>query len=253
MSLQVVVTGRGPDLVLLHGWGVAATVWRATAEKLSARFRVHSVDLPGYGGSPASVPYTSAQVVAELSATLPPAIVCGWSLGGQLALAWALHAPQQVQCLILVATTPIFIQRADWPHGQNAILLSQVAQGVTAHPAAFLAQFAALIAQGDTNARTVIRQISAVLSTAPLPPTEVLLAGLQWLRETDLRKQLADVHQPALVIHGDQDTITPLGAGTTLAAALPHARLSVQHGIAHAPFLSDPDTFTRQVMEFIDV
>jgi pimeloyl-[acyl-carrier protein] methyl ester esterase len=187
-----------------------------------------------------------------LSAALPSAIVCGWSLGGQLALQWAVRVPQQVQRLILVATTPHFIQRADWPHGQNAIVFSQVEQGVKAHPRAFLSQFAALLAKGDAAARNVLSQINAVLTTTPPPSTAVLLGGLHWLRETDLRAALAEVQQPVLVIQGERDTITLPAAASALVAALPHARLKRLPDVAHAPFLSQPTLFADQVMAFID-
>ena len=56
MDLNVKVAGNGPDLVLLHGWGMNADVWDETAEQLSQQFRVHSVDLPGHGRSPACTP-----------------------------------------------------------------------------------------------------------------------------------------------------------------------------------------------------
>ncbi|MCV5870744.1 pimeloyl-[acyl-carrier protein] methyl ester esterase, partial [Escherichia coli] len=40
--------GQGPDLVLLHGWGMNGAVWQQTVESLQPYFRVHVVDLPGY-------------------------------------------------------------------------------------------------------------------------------------------------------------------------------------------------------------
>ena len=43
--------GQGPDLVLLHGWGMNGAVWQQTVESLQPYFRVHVVDLPGYGHS----------------------------------------------------------------------------------------------------------------------------------------------------------------------------------------------------------
>ena len=252
MSLQVTITGHGPDLVLLHGWGIPSGVWQATAATLGSRFRVHCVDLPGYAGSAALGPYTAAQVVAQLSAALPSAIACGWSLGGQLALQWALQAPQQVQRLILVATTPCFSRRADWRHGVDAALLTQAAQAVTADASAFLTQFAALIANGDTAERSLVRQMRDILAATPLTSPEALLAGLGWLAETDLRAQLSSLPMPALVIHGKQDAIAPPAAAAALAAALPHARLQLMHGVGHAPFLSRPHEFAAQVLAFCD-
>ena len=53
MSLQVERRGDGPDLVLLHGWGMHGGVWDELVPRLAARFRVHVPDLPGHGRSTA--------------------------------------------------------------------------------------------------------------------------------------------------------------------------------------------------------
>ena len=49
--LQVDVQGHGPDLVMLHGWGMHSAVWSDWADALASEFRVHCVDLPGHGNS----------------------------------------------------------------------------------------------------------------------------------------------------------------------------------------------------------
>ncbi|HVS57389.1 MAG TPA: alpha/beta fold hydrolase, partial [Casimicrobiaceae bacterium] len=54
------------------------------------------------------------------------------------------------------------------------------------------------------------------------------------------RSGIGAISQPALVIAGDRDTLTPVAAGRCLASALPHASLVVIHGAAHTPFLSHP-------------
>ena len=58
MTLHVEVSGSGPDLVLLHGWGMNAAVWGEVATALAQHFRLHCVDLPGHGASPACAPCT---------------------------------------------------------------------------------------------------------------------------------------------------------------------------------------------------
>ena len=58
--MHVKVAGQGPDLVLLHGWGMNADVWDELAPELARQFRVHCVDAPGHGLSPPSAPYTHA-------------------------------------------------------------------------------------------------------------------------------------------------------------------------------------------------
>lgn len=44
-------SGQGSDLILIHGWGMNGAVWHQTAEQLSEHFRVHVIDLPGFGHS----------------------------------------------------------------------------------------------------------------------------------------------------------------------------------------------------------
>ena len=50
-ALHIHTIGKGPDLVMLHGWGMHAGVWRLVSTSLAANFRVHTVDLPGHGQS----------------------------------------------------------------------------------------------------------------------------------------------------------------------------------------------------------
>ncbi|HUO44792.1 MAG TPA: pimeloyl-ACP methyl ester esterase BioH [Burkholderiales bacterium] len=247
MKLHVRVAGRGPDLVLLHGWGMCGNVWRAVSDGLEPHFRVHCVDLPGHG---LSASFTFDHAVERLSAQLPPrATVCGWSLGAQLALRWAADMPQQVERLILVAATPCFVQRAGWEYGMEAAAFDDFARDVAADPRAALRRFAALQAHGDTAERTVVRELRRHCKQTP-PQPAALAAGLHWLKTTDLRARLPAIGEPALVLHGERDPVAPVSAGAWLARSLPVARLSVFSGAAHAPFLSQPSRFVEQVFEF---
>ncbi|MGH6693044.1 MAG: alpha/beta fold hydrolase, partial [Gammaproteobacteria bacterium] len=77
-----------------------ADVWRDLTARFAPQYRVHALDLPGYGSSPPCVPYTM-DAIAETVARAAPARchVVGWSLGGQVAIAWANNAPRQVASL----------------------------------------------------------------------------------------------------------------------------------------------------------
>jgi len=106
------IVGAGPDLALIHGWGLGSSVWQPLIAALSRTWRVHLVDLPGYGDSSAGSP-DFTQAARDLIDALPdPVTLCGWSLGAMLAMRAALLVPQRVAALLLVGATASFTQRA---------------------------------------------------------------------------------------------------------------------------------------------
>ncbi len=240
-----------PALVLLHGWGAHHRVWDELALRLGKDMRVIAPDLPGHGAAPMLAPFTIEHMVDQLAAAAPTqCVVVGWSLGGQLALAWARRYPQQVARLMLIAATPQFVSAADWPHGMAPEVFAEFATSLERDTAATLRRFLLLQTQGDTQARRVARQLEAALALQPLPGVDVLAQTLRWLQDTDLRTALPEIGQPALVIHGGCDRIAPPAAGTYLAAQLPRARLALLAGAAHAPFISAPDAVCQLMTDF---
>jgi pimeloyl-[acyl-carrier protein] methyl ester esterase len=241
------------DAVLVHGWGMPSTVFDELADALATRHRVHAPDLPGYGARPATEPYALEGVASALATCAPARCdLVGWSLGAQIALAWAHARPRQIGRLVLIAATPSFLRRAAWPAGVEETTLDEFAQAVDEDRARGLARFAALQAHGDKHARSVVERLRMRLRERPLPPLAVLQAGLELLRATDLREALPAISAPSLVIHGDRDSVTPLAAGERLADALPYARLAIVAGAAHAPFVSRPAAVARLVLDHLD-
>lgn len=253
MKLHVETTGDGPDVVLLHGWGIDSGIWSELIRILAPRYRVHALDLPGYGAS-AACDSIALETLARQAARSAPrrCAVCGWSLGGQIALAWARRAPRQVTRLALIATTPCFARRDDWPHAVAAKTLREFAQALTADYDGTLKRFLALQTWGDAQAEEVARRLRETVFAHGRPPAAVLQQGLQILVGTDLRPQLPAIMQPALVVHGDRDRLTPRAAGEYLSRMLPHARLAVVHGAGHALFVSNPKGVGALLAEFLD-
>ena len=68
MTLYIESRGRGPDLVLLHGWGLHGGVFERVAANLEADFCLHLVDLPGHGASrDAKLPTCSCRITPDTS------------------------------------------------------------------------------------------------------------------------------------------------------------------------------------------
>ena len=252
MPLHIETSGDGADLVLLHGWGMHGGIWNNVRGELAQRFRVHAVDLPGYGSSPACEPYTLAVIADMLAHTFPETVnVCGWSMGGLLAQTWALRHPAQVARLTLVAGTPCFAARADWPHGINADILREFSENLARDYEGTLKRFLSLQARGDKQAKEVMVDLRRQVFARGRPTHCVLEAGLRILLATDLRAQTEHIKQPALLIHGARDLLAPLGAPQWLSERLPHAKLHVIADAAHAPFLSHANEFVELITGFM--
>lgn len=243
MSLHVERLGAGPDLVLLHGWGLHGGAWQSLVPRLAASFRVHLVDLPGHGHS-RDTPFGTLDAVVDAVAACTPgaATVCGWSLGGLVALRLANRHPERVAAIALVSSTPCFARRDDWPHGMAPETLEAFAEGLRTEPAKTIGAFVNLNALGGPHARDRIRELAALLVARGTPSSPALAAGLAALHDTDLRGEVASVDRPAVVIHGGRDVLAPVGAGRWLAAQLPFARFVEIAEAAHLPFVSHPGT-----------
>jgi pimeloyl-[acyl-carrier protein] methyl ester esterase len=243
-----------PDLVLIHGWGMNRDIWSLCLAAFESIAKVNLIDLPGYGETPYSHSGQSFTETAQsLADSLPAhAIVCGWSLGAMLAMQAALLSPQNIGGLILVGGTPCFTRRDGWTSAQAPSLLQDFSATVSNDGKTALQRFVALFNRGDAKARTIGRDIAREVLSAPPPSTAALLAGLGWLRDTDLRQRIANIACPALLIHGERDPLMPLSAARWLSEKLPHARLEVFPGAAHAPFLNDPERFARLAGDFLD-
>src|SRR3954447_14564797 len=94
-------------VVLLHGFAGTRHGWDLVAERLHPeRYRPLALDLRGHGGARDVRPITFAACVADVAAAAPERFVlCGYSLGGPVALHAALAHPERVSRLLLVAST----------------------------------------------------------------------------------------------------------------------------------------------------
>jgi len=256
MKLHIDSTGSGPPLVLLHGWAMHSGLWAPVLPRLASRFRVHLVDLPGHGLSPPLTPMTLAGTAAAVAghfASLPePPTVLGWSLGGAVALQWAVDRPDAVAKLVLVGTTPCFVARADWPHAISGETLRRFGDELAVSYRSTLQRFVTLQLQGSEHAREILGQMRTELFARGVPSRQNLEDALATLAAIDVRDRVGAITQPALVIAGERDTLVPAAAGAWLAAALPAGRLASIAGAAHAPFLSHPEAFFAAAEVFCD-
>ena len=248
MRLHVERRGHGPDLVLLHGWGLHSGAWTEAIDVLAPRYRVHAVDLPGHGRSRGIVPAAFEDAAELVAAEIPAAaILCGWSLGGSFAQHIAARGDTRLAGLALVSTTPSFVRRPGWTQAMNPDTLAAFAHGLNHARDKTLRDFVHLNALHGVGGREAIRVFTQRLSEHGTPTIEALETSLGWLRDTDLRARAAAISAPTVVVHGARDALAPIGAGRWLANNIPGAVLRELDDAAHLPFFSHRDTFVAAI------
>ncbi|WP_086480691.1 alpha/beta fold hydrolase [Oceanospirillum sanctuarii] len=208
-------------LVLLHGWGATPAIWQPLVSALNAlnpEREILTPSMPGYqsddkpchwAGEKAQLP----EVIAQLQ--LPTdAHWLGWSLGGNLLLEISHHLAKHKQLLpqslTLLCSNPSFQQRED-SMGMAEDTLSQFRSGFDTQPEKTLKRFQLLQMQGESDLRTVKKQL-AELSPKELPAkAETLANGLSALAVLDQRRysDLLESGCPTLWLLGENDPLVP--------------------------------------------
>ncbi len=258
VALHVHTTGKGPDLVMLHGWGMHAGVWQMVITALESNFRVHTVDLPGHGRSrdnevAATLNRWAEQVAESVIPRLSgPACWLGWSLGGMVALQLAHDYPSQIRRLMLVATSLRFSQASDWRDAVVPEVLEGFANNLQQDHHGTLQRFLALQVTGDAQARHTLKALRQHIMEQPEPEAVALETGLEMLRAVDLRSLAAQLHQPVLLIGGERDRLVSPAALRNVAELLTQSQLEIIPAAGHAPFISQPETFVSLVKAYCE-
>jgi len=244
MTLYRDTQGQGPDVVLLHGWGLNAEVWAEVADELAVAYRCTRLDLPGHGRSQANERLGSLDEAAGavLDAAPAGATWVGWSLGGLVALAAALRADPPPARIVLVASSACFVRRPGWPHAMEPSVLEAFAASLEQDYRAALNRFLALQFRGVSEPQAGLRRLRASLLAHP-PQPAALRDGLAILRDADLRDRLGVLPCPLRVILGERDTLVPASVGPDLAERARDGGYRVLPGAGHAPFVSRPEAF----------
>jgi len=250
-------TGKGRPLVMLHGWSGSGAVWRFQ-QNLAAGCRLILPDLRGHGRSSAPPGCYLLDDLADDIVSLfeqldlTDAVLLGWSLGSQTAIAAFSKLKERLAGVVLVGATPRFTAADDYPFGLPASaprgMGLRLKKGFNRTMEEF---FRGMFAEGELSPDEENRINRKIARAGRLPEPEAAHATLDILATADLRDKLPAICRPVLVIHGSADAICPPGAARYLVERLPDARLVELEGAGHAPFLSRPDEFNAILRKFL--
>ena len=254
MSLFLQTTGKGPDVVLLHGWGMNADVWEDVVADLAINFRVSIVDLPGHGRSIDVVEdYSLGNLARQVMDVIQKdSILVGWSLGGLVATQITLDYPGLIKKLVLVASAPQFVKDDSWPDGMEAEVLDSFAGDMQEDYRNTIKRFIAIQAMGSDNAREEQRILRDRVFRHGHPQLSALEGGLKLLHDVNLRPRLSEILCPTLLITGEHDSLFRRKAAEQTHRLIQDSRLRVIKGAGHAPFLSHQDEFLDEIKEFLE-
>ncbi len=242
-SLSINREGRGEPIILLHGWGMNASVFTALSSELAKTREVISVELPGYGASHWDAALSFTEQADWIASELPEGEILGWSMGGLYALEMLRQSPKRFSRLLLVCCNPCFVQRSDWHCAVNGEVFDEFSVDLNKGWQSTVKRFLTLQLHGNENARALIRELMAGFQLSSQPDPGVLNFGLNLLKQQDMRPLLAKLDLPIKVILGERDVLVPERLTKEISHVNPKIEVESLATAAHAPFLSHPAQF----------
>ena len=238
-----------PAVVFSNSLGATLEMWDAQARALAGRYRVLRYDTRGHGRSVATAgPVTIERLAADLAGLLAAlgvarAHVVGLSLGGMTAQALALHHPERVESIVLMATAPHLPPADGWDQRAQTV----ETKGLGAIVDAVMARwFTPAMAHDDPATLAHLR--ARFLACDP----GGYAACCRAIRDMDLRPLLGRIAVPTLVVAGADDPVTTVDMAKDLARAIPGAAMEVVLASAHLFVAERPDETNALLGAFLD-
>jgi pimeloyl-ACP methyl ester carboxylesterase len=234
--------GKGPVVLLSHGFAATSEMWRGQVEPLTRKHRLVIWDMRGHGNSdyPADpAEYSEAATVGDMAALLDAvgadrAIVGGLSLGGYMSLAFHRRHPERVGALMIIDTGPGFRNdeaRAGWDERALKTAARYRAEGL------------APLQSGSREMAASTHRSADGLALAA--------RGMLTQRDAGVIDSLPTIAVPTLIVVGADDKPF-LAAADYMAAKIPGAHKTVIPAAGHSANLDQPAAFNQALVEFLD-
>jgi pimeloyl-ACP methyl ester carboxylesterase len=252
-SVAYRVTGNGPPLVLIMGYGGTMEGWdRQFVESLAEHFRVVIFDNAGIGGTSALSAPLSIDAMANQTSALISALglgrpdVLGWSMGSMIAQALAVLHPDQVNRLVLCASYP-----------GNGMTIRPTQQAIAALSSGDQDKVMADLFPADQTAarNTYLASTSSYPAVPGAPAATVTAQGHAvdgwWAGQDPAGTRAATITAPTLIADGAADQLDPVANSHILAGLIPGAKLTIFADAGHAFLFQEQAAFVPEVESFL--
>ncbi len=203
------------QIVLLHGWGCDHRIWEPLLPFFESVGRVNAINI-SYCQS--DLIDTENKLCQHIASQLQEnSILCGWSLGGMLALRIAAQYPQKVRALITLASNAVFVAKETWPDAMSLDTFKQFLSIFERNVSQALKRFIALEVYGDAQAA---QQKQWLQKQEYIADKEQLHAGLKLLERLDNTRELSSLVTPSLFCFGQHDSLVPVSSAYAFSSVM---------------------------------
>ena len=250
---RFVERGSGPAVVFSHGTLMDAAMFEPQLDHLAERgYRAIAYNSRVLTGEPAA--HSLGDLVEDCRALIDDlgigkCVLAGMSVGGFMALEFALAYPERLQGLVVIAATSkdYTAEERQAYHGQ----FDKLDMGGTV-PRPFAEWVAPFCFGATTLARNkALAEHWVERWSTTVPARAVLFQGRSWLDKNDITGRLASVRVPALVVHGEEDVPLPIARAEAMANALPDATFLRVPGAGHSVNLESPAVVNAAMARFL--
>ena len=245
--------GKGPAVVLLHGFPFDRSMWREQIEFLSVNgFRAIAPDLRGLGENKAGdVIATLDEMARDVSAlmdqlSIDRAVICGLSMGGYVAFDFVHLFRSRVRALVLAGT------RAPADNEQEKQAREQQARKILAEGMSEIAEatLSKLLAPRTLSEKPgVVARVREMILHADPRGAAAAQRGMAVRR--DYSDDLPKIDLPALIIVGREDPIRPPADAEFMQEGIRNSRLEIVEDAAHMTNMEQPEVFNRALIGFL--
>lgn len=251
---------EAPATLLIHGFTGCAQFWDAIVDRLTPEFRCVTVDLAGHGQTrvPARIELYRLPAVADALARVMTEIgivrahVWGYSMGGRLALQFALRHPNRCDRLVLESASPGIADATERANRRRAddALADRIEQiGVDAFVAEWMAK--PIFAGQQALPQTIRERASALRKQHTAEGLAMSLRGMGTGAQEPLHDLLPSLATPTLILAGEHDPKFR-AIGAQMHDQVPNSVFRIVPGVGHAPYWEAPERTVSLVTPFLN-